>query len=355
MYPSPANPGYGIFVHNHVERIETRYPVEFRLVVSTMTPKNLIERVTKYLDLPVRSSLASLSSVDLVHFHYPSPAHIPSVLPPLFARRGPLVVTLHGGDISMPPPSGAKRLMVSSVLRCADAVIAVSDEVKRMCESLGVPPDLIEVISMGCDLDLFRFFPPSEKAGPKRALGIDARTPLVLFAGDLVPRKGCDLLFDAIAGDHAFGELMIGVAGDGPEKPLLEARIRGSSIEHRVRWLGSLPQRELARWYAGADAFVFPTRQEPLGLVTLEAMASGTPVLAARTGGVPELVEDDVNGLLFEVNDVRGLAVKLRTLLADRALRQRLACAAAITARAHALDRQVERVMGVYRRVLNGV
>jgi glycosyltransferase involved in cell wall biosynthesis len=352
MYPSARNPGYGVFVHSHVERLESRYNVDFQLVVSTRSPRSFAERVTKYLDLPLRSSFAALGAIDLVHLHYASPAHLPAALPPILIKRRPLVVTLHGGDISMPPLSGAKRSMVAALLRRAGAVIAVSDEVKKMSASLGVSDDRLHVISMGCDLGLFRFVEHQHKAEIKRAIGAKAERSLVLFAGDLIPRKGCDLLLEAIAGDPELSAVEVAIAGDGPERSTLERIARSAALRDRVHWLGILRQRDLARWYAAADAFVFPTRQEPLGLVTLEAMASGTPVIAARTGGVPEVVKHLENGLLFEVDDAIGLRQSLRRVLDDEALRQKLVRAGRATAQSHALDRQVERVMQVYRLML---
>jgi glycosyltransferase involved in cell wall biosynthesis len=344
MYPSEAHPSYGVFIRNHVAKMEADHGIRFELAVSTSRPANAREKIKKYAELYGRTVLAMRHDVDLVHLHYPSPVFAPAALLP----RKPLVITSHGGDINMPPLHGAKKELVASVLSRASAVIAVSGDVARMLAGFGVPDTKLHVIDMGCDLSLFTFAIGRDKAPIKRSLGLDPERAVILFAGDLIHRKGCDLFFDALAQIPETQACTILVVGSGPEKERLSRHL----IAPRVQWLGAMPQKELARYFAAADVFVFPTRDEPLGLVSLEAMASGTPVVAANVGGVPEIVKHEHNGLLFGAERSNELAQHLRRLLADAALREKLARNGLETAKEHALDRQVARVVEVYRHVV---
>lgn len=367
MYPSAEAPSYGIFIQNHVRKMETEHGIRFELAVSQSRPETTREKISKYASLYGRALAKAPRPYDLVHLHYPSPMFAPLALPLSLGRRKPLVITSHGGDINMPPLTGAKRALVAQILQRAGAVIAVSRDVARMLAGsderpgsspssrhavLGVPKtgfgvssERLHVIDMGCDLSLFTFTLGDAKRSAKAALGIDPDRAAILFVGDLIPRKGGDLFLDALAKIPETNASTIVIAGDGPERQ----KLAGHPIGARAKWLGAIPQAQLAKWFEASDVFVFPTRDEPLGLVTLEAMASGTPVIAARVGGVPELVEHEVNGLLFGVDRVEEIAHQLRRVLSDPELRDRLARRALFTALEHSLERQVSRVVEIYR------
>ncbi len=347
MYPSAQHPAYGIFVANHVARMTQQHGVSFQMAVSHHQPRSLRERVSKYSLAPWVVARAAQKPADLAHLHYLSAAHAPAAFPALLKSNLPLVVTLHGGDVSSPPLWGLRKKLVQQILGRAAAVIAVSGWVKQIALGLGVAEERLHVISMGCDLDVFQYVPPTEKEAAKQRLGLGPG-PMVLCVGDLIPRKGVDLLLGALAGISAH----LVLAGAGPERQKLEQQANRLGIQ--TTWLGAVPHAVLSGWYAAADVFVFPTRDEPLGLVTLEAMASGTPVLATRVGGVPELVVDQENGLLVATENVAALQQGLLRLLGDPVLRAKLALAGQKTAQAHGLDRQVERVLDVYRQVLSG-
>lgn len=348
MYPSAEAPSYGVFIHNHVRKMETEHGIRFELAVSQNRPETAREKLGKYASLYGRALTLAPRPYDLVHLHYPSPVFAPLALPLSLGRRKPLVITSHGGDINMPPLTGAKRALVAQVLQRADAVIGVSRDVARMLSGFGVSSERLHVVDMGCDLSVFTFTLGDAKRAAKAALGIDPDRAAILFAGELIPRKGGDLFLDALAKIPETHASTIVIAGDGPER----AKLAAHPIGARAKWLGFLPQTQLAKWFEACDVFVFPTRDEPLGLVTLEAMACGTPVIAARVGGVPELIEHDVNGLLFGVDRVEEIAHQLRRVLSDAELRDRLARRALFTALEHSLERQVSRVVEIYRSVV---
>jgi glycosyltransferase involved in cell wall biosynthesis len=133
----------------------------------------------------------------------------------------------------------------------------------------------------------------------------------VLYAGRLSVEKGVDVLIGALADLEGIRTV---VAGTGP----MEQELRHRAGD-RVEFVGWLPREELASWYTRARLLVVPSRSEPQGVVVLEAMASGTPVLGARTGGIPEMIEEGRTGWLVDPGDAGALGAALTRLLADPA------------------------------------
>ena len=125
-------------------------------------------------------------------------------------------------------------------------------------------------------------------------------------------------------------------------------------LDDCVRWAGALPNAEVAEWYRAADVFVLPTRSEGTPNVVLECMASGTPVVASRVGGIPEVIQDQHNGLLFESEDVEELSRCIDRLVRDPELARRLSRQALDDVQEHSVERQIQKNIDVYRRVVVG-
>jgi len=139
----------------------------------------------------------------------------------------------------------------------------------------------------------------------------DAERDGLLFVGRLVSVKGADVALNALAKLHAQGhEWSLTLCGDGPERAVLEWQAEQLGLRNHVHFAGWTAPRELAERYARAEATLVPSRYEPFGIVALEALACGCPVVAARTGGLPEAVGPC--GLLFTPGDASGLAQQVR-------------------------------------------
>ena len=253
---------------------------------------------------------AALAGADIVHTHHTRSA--PSRVAALVARarRAGAVTTDHG------LPGGTWG---GALLALFNRFLMVSEYSAR---ELGSPPARTRVIYGGVDCARYRPDPEGSRRG-------------VLFVGRLTPHKGVDRLIRALP---AGAELsVVGTAGHDAEPPerdypdLLRRLARGRP----VRFLGAVPDDELAALYRRAAVLALPSVDvtcygrhiavvELLGLAALEAMASGTPVVCSRIGGLPEVVEDRVTGLLVEPGDVDGLRDALDQLVHDRALAARL-------------------------------
>jgi glycosyltransferase involved in cell wall biosynthesis len=141
--------------------------------------------------------------------------------------------------------------------------------------------------------------------------------PLLLYVGRVSPEKEIEQIKPVL---EAIPGARLAIVGDGPHRKALEQHFVGTP----THFVGYLQGIELATAFASADAFVFPSRTETLGLVLLEAMAAGCPVVAARSGGIPDIVTDGVNGYLFEPNDPQGAIAATKRLLQAQAERETL-------------------------------
>ena len=200
----------------------------------------------------------------------------------------------------------------------------------------------------GVDTDLFH---PGQ-ARPelrRRLLGDHADSDsLLLYVGRLSAEKQIERLRPLL--DHLPGA-RLALVGDGPHRQQLERAFAGTP----TTFVGYLGGADLAGAYASADAFLFPSSTETLGLVLLEAMAAGCPVVAARSGGIPDIVTDGVNGCLFDPADPNGLLEASRRLLADRDGRDQLRRHARAEAERWGWASATQQLRGYYGDVLAGV
>ncbi|MEM1367170.1 MAG: glycosyltransferase [Cyanobacteria bacterium P01_H01_bin.15] len=171
--------------------------------------------------------------------------------------------------------------------------------------------------------------------------------PLLLYVGRVSAEKQIDEIKPVL---EAIPEARLAIVGDGPHREALEAHFAGTA----THFVGYLQGLELASAFASADAFVFPSRTETLGLVLLEAMAAGCPVVAAHSGGIPDIVTDGVNGYLFAPDDPRGAIAATQRLLAARDERETLRANARQEAERWGWQAATQQLQGFYRGVLAG-
>jgi starch synthase len=211
----------------------------------------------------------------------------------------------------------------------ADLFIARSERARSALICEGVEPERIHVIGHG--VDTRRFCPGPRPTELCRRFSIEPDHVVILFAGRLVWEKGLFSLADAAAlllqqeSARKLKPLFV-VAGDGPERDALGSRLRQLGISEHFRFIGSLPYSQLPDLHRLADLFVLPsiatrTVQEQFGIVLIEAMATGKPVLATRAGAIDEVV--GTAGLLVQANDGHRLADALHELISQRELRER--------------------------------
>jgi teichuronic acid biosynthesis glycosyltransferase TuaC len=183
----------------------------------------------------------------------------------------------------------------------------VSSALKTALSSLGVDSGKIAVLRNGVDTGMFH---PVDRVSQRARLGLSGTA--LLMVGNLVALKGHDLVIRALR-ELPGASLMI--VGDGRERRNLEELARGLAVRERVRFLGAVPQDRLADYYGAADALVLASSREGWPNVLLEAMACGTPVVATRVGGTPEIVAAPEAGVLAGEPSERGIVEALQRLL----------------------------------------
>jgi phosphatidylinositol alpha-1,6-mannosyltransferase len=244
----------------------------------------------------------------------------------------PYVVVVHGAEVTVPGRLPGSRQLGRRVLRGAAGVVAAGRYAAREAEHAAGEPLRGVVVPPGVDVERFRPLTDADRRATRQKFGLDADRPLVLAVSRLVPRKGFDVLIDAVAG---LPDVELAIAGAGRDRARLERRAQGRDIADRVRFLGRVPDDDsFPRLYASADVFAMPCRDrwggleaEGFGIVFLEAAAAGLPVVAGRSGGSDEAVIDGETGFVVEGRalDVRAAVA---ALLADDTLRRRMGAAA---------------------------
>ena len=282
------------------------------------------------LAYPLSGVLAGGGRWDVVNTHFAVPSGPLGAA--LAARaRAPHVVSIHGADIYdptrrlSPHRHAALRAAVRWVLRSAHLVVAQSrDTAANALRHYGA--DLrpkLRTVPLPFDLDGAR--PLLEGAGSheRGALGMDPNARHLIAVGRLVERKGYNRLILAL--EHLPGDVRLTIIGEGPLRGELDELARARGLSDRVELLGHVDEREKYRRLAACDLYVLSSHHEGFGICLQEAMAAGLPIVSTSRGGQTDLLTDGVNAALVESNEPEVLAGAIAGLLADEALRGRMA------------------------------
>jgi D-inositol-3-phosphate glycosyltransferase len=263
------------------------------------------------------------------------------------------VKNLHLADGDMPEPTG-REIGEVQVVEAADRLIAnTEEEAGELIELYAADPGKVRVVPPGVDLSVFT---PGDRAAARLQLGVPPDALLLLFVGRIQPLKGPDVLVRAAAELLARrpdwrGRLLVAILGGASGTGLAAPRALNDladclGIAAHVRFVPPIGRGELAEWYRAADLVAVPSHSESFGLVAVEAQACGTPVVAARVGGLPTAVGD--GGVLVDGHDPRHWADELQPLLLDPNLRDALGARAAQHASTFGWDRTADRLVEVY-------
>lgn len=263
--------------------------------------------------------VATKKRATVMHGHWVVPG---GVLAMAAAGGRPLVISLHGSDVFVAERHAVAGRAARMAFARAGWVTACSDDLHQRALALGARPATTETVPYG--VDATRFAPnPAARAEVRRQLGL-GDAPLVFSAGRLVRKKGFEFLIAAVQSLAASRPgVQLAIAGDGDLRAELAAS--AARLSGTVRLLGNQSQDEVGRLAAAADVIAVPSVQDEAGNVdglpnfALEALASATPVVATRAGGLPQVIEDGVNGRLVAPRDAAALASALGQVLDDPA------------------------------------
>ncbi len=270
-------------------------------------------------------------------------------------RAAPHVLIAHGAEVNVPGRLPGGRMLARRVLRAASGLVAAGEYPARAATRAAGTELPTLVVPPGVDPDRFRPLSADERGAARHRFGLAADRPLVVGLSRLVPRKGFDVLIDAVAGVDPGVQLAIGGAGRDARR--LERRAAERGIAGRCTFLGRVPDADLAGLYGCADVFAMVCRErwggleaEGYGIVFVEAAACGVPSVAGRSGGSHEAVVDGETGFVVDPHDAGDVRAALDRLLGDDALRERLGAAARKRAvQELTYDRQVGRLLPLTR------
>lgn len=273
-------------------------------------------------------------------------------------RAAPHAVIVHGSEVTVPSRLPGSHALAARVLRGAAGIVAAGSYPAREAARAANRALPTVLVPPGVDVERFHPLGADERGAVRERFGIAVDRPVVLGVSRLVPRKGFDVLIDAVAGLES---VQLVIAGSGRDARRLQGRARARGMASRVHLLGRVVDSDLPGLYGSADVFAMLCRDrwggleaEGFGIVFVEAAACGVPAVAGRSGGSHEAVDDGETGFVVEPRSVPDVRDALARLL-DPEVRDRFGAAARLRAVEQlAYDRLVERLLPITRGRLDG-
>ena len=309
MYPNKYRTFSGIFIQKHVSILHENFGIECLLATGGGSNSSIILIIKKYFVLwcQIIWNLAT-KKVSLIHAHYSYPTGFFAWIGKCISGKI-LIITTHGSDIhDHNNRNFIAQYLNRIVLHSSDHIIAVSHELKNaITESFGISEEKISVIDMGVDSSIFF---PNNKI-PKK------ETFTLLFVGRLSEEKGFDVLLDAfeILSKNNSSSIKCIVIGDGDQQSHYKKSVKSRMLTDNVTFMGSQNQTRISEWMNQSHLVVIPSRKEGFGLVAIEALACGTPVICSNVGGLKEIVENGKNGFLFPVEQKDELVERIERFI----------------------------------------
>ena len=346
LYPSSVRPGHGIFVETRLRELVSSGEVESRVVAPVPwffstdsrfgeyarmartpvqeTHNGFEVHYPRYFLLPkvgmtiapftlamgakpaVKRLIDAGYDFDVIDAHYYYPDGVAAAI---LARHfnKPFTVTARGSDINLISKHLIPRRLMGWASESASASIGVSAALTDAMRQLGMPAPRLRTMPNGVDMNLFRMHP---QADARATLGWP-QGPTLLCVGNLVENKGHHLAIESLV--H-LSEFRLAISGEGPQRQALEQLARQLGVSSRLTFLGRVDQAQLAVCYSAADILVLPSSREGWPNVLLESMACGTPVVATRVGGIPEIVNSPQAGRLISARTTSSLVEGIQAL-----------------------------------------
>lgn len=256
----------------------------------------------------------------------------------------PYLVWSHGyNDLFL----GVRRTISRLAFRNADAVIALTEDMKREIQKIWDRD--VYVIPNGIDLERFESLSGEET---RSKLQIKQEEVIIIYVGRFRPEKGIQYLIqamDIIRQKEANARLILG--GEGPEEENLKRLVEQANLGNCINFIGQIPNEKVHEYMAAADVFVLPSLSEGFPIVSLEAMASGLPIVTTKVRGLPEIVKDGENGFLVEPKNPEQIAEKVLLLLEDEELRKRISENNRARAKEYSWESVIDRLEEVYKAI----
>jgi N-acetyl-alpha-D-glucosaminyl L-malate synthase BshA len=303
------------------------------------------------------AEVAEFNELDLLHVHYAIPHSVSALLArQMLASRGrrlPFVTTLHGTDITLVGLDRSYLPITRYAIQESDGVTSISNYLKeKTVASFDVTRD-IEVVTNFVNCDVYTPFKDEEKRADARRKFAAPHEAIMMHLSNFRPVKRVMDVVKVFAQVAKEIPAQLVLVGDGPDRSAAEWLAHDLGIQCKVHFLGK--QDRVNELLPLADLMIMPSELESFGLAALEAMACKVPSIATRVGGVPELIDHEITGLLFDVGDVDGMARGALGLLSEPSRLNAMRDEARRTAqKRYCASLVVPRYVSYYEQVLNG-
>jgi glycosyltransferase involved in cell wall biosynthesis len=350
LFPSAAQPVHGIFVETRLRELLKAGDVQAKVVAPVPWFPFKAERFGQYARFAATPRVEQRNGLEVFHPRYPLPPKVGMHLAPYTMALGalptlkrlqqqgfdfdlidahyyypdgvaagllakwlgkPFFVTARGSDVNLIGEIARTRALMLATARAAAGSIAVSQALANRLIALGAPADKVHTLRNGVDTARFA---PQPRDVARRRLGLREDGHYLLMVGNLVELKGHAIAIEALAALPAVELLCVGA---GPELAALQALAQRLGVEQRVRFVGQVGQADLKWWYSAADALALCSSREGWPNVLLESMACGTPVIATRVGGTPEVITTAAAGRLMAHRNAPSLVAAWQALMAE--------------------------------------
>jgi len=326
-YPTEKNRTNQIFIKNLVDEFykqsvepDVYYNIIYNYWGSASHRKGVLANLLKYavFFLGLFRLIFRISKYDVLNPHgVMLSGYSAIILKRLF--NIPVVLHIHGGDLNIYSSSSyLYKNIYDATVSESDKIIVNSNDIKNKLLSLtGVNEDKVTVLSPGVSYDIFYPIDVKNLKIHQNSYNVNPNSIVLLFAGNAIKRKGLDILLTALSHlqIEQLNKITLIICSNGPEMENTRDRLNQiPNLKNSTIFINKVSQSELNILYNIATLFIFPSREEPLGLVGLEALASGTPVIGSNVGGIPEYINSD-NGYLFDPNKPKDLSTIIGSLI----------------------------------------
>lgn len=307
--------------------------------------------ILSYIVKSLVVSLKLKDQIEMVHVHT---ANFPMVVAFIFSAitRKPYVVACRGSDIRMSSRKLLRRIFRIPFLYNAKKLVVVSNEISKILRrKYGIPKSQIVVVGNAYDHRITEKL-VNTKLSPSLAPAESERSMRIINVANLRPEKDHITLLEGFTRlAKSIKEVRLSIVGDGPLRSQLEQFCTQQGL-HNVKFLGTLPHKDALERIATSDIFILTSVEEGMPNVIIEALALGKPVIATAVGGIPEVVREEVNGILVPPKSPEHVAKALERLLSDSKLRRKLGKAAAESVKDRLWSKIVEKYERIYKTLL---
>jgi len=324
---------------------------------------NLTSKVRYPLPIPLSFKVKKVIiefNPDIVHVHHP---FLLSSVAIMYGKKLgiPKILTLHTqyeqyayyvSPIPERVTHEAIKMIISNLAYKTDCITTPSASMKELIKGYGIK-NRIEVIPNAIHLISFREDDELKRAEIKKRYNLNEDDKIILFAGRVASEKSIDKIIKALAiiKKRSFGKEKLLIVGDGTAMGELKQLARTLKVEEDVIFVGTVSYEEIKHYYKMAYVFTIASTTETFGIVTIEALASGVPVLAIKAPGAVDILTDDLDGLLVD-NDVDKFANALEKIIREPELRERLSKGALKTSENYSIDKISESMLNLYQEVI---